>query len=83
MASEPGIQASWLAVEGNFYPEGEDQKPVDFPKQSNITPALAKYYQAVTTIILGDSHDLFRVWTFFKIQLLVFFFTKMKDVFCR
>ena len=64
MASEPGIQASWLAVEGNFYPEGEDQKPVDFPKQSNITPALAKYYQAVTTIILGDSHDLFRVWTF-------------------
>ena len=69
MASEPGIQASWLAVEGNYYPEGEDQKPADFPKQSNITPTLAKYYQALTTIILGDSQELFRVSYFVLVFL--------------
>jgi len=61
MASEPGVQATWLAVEGHFYPEGEEHKPVDYPKQSNITQTLLKYYQALTNIILGDSEELFRM----------------------
>ena len=63
MASEPGIQASWLSLEGHYYPENEEQKPVEFPKQSNLTPALVQYYSAVANVMLGDSTDYFRVST--------------------
>ena len=34
---------------------------MDYPKQSNITQTLLKYYQALTNIILGDSEELFRM----------------------
>ena len=31
VASDACIQATWLSVEGHFYPENEEAKPVDFP----------------------------------------------------
>jgi len=61
VASEPDVKAAWLSLEGHYFPEGEEQKPVDFPKKANITPALANYYTEVTKIILGDSDQLFRM----------------------
>jgi len=32
VASDACIQATWLSVEGHFYPENEEAKPVDFPQ---------------------------------------------------
>ena len=55
VATEPCIQATWLSVEGHYYPENEEAKPVDFPQQANVTPALMQYYSTIISVTLGDS----------------------------
>ena len=55
VAIDPSIQATWLTVEGHFCPENEEAKPVDFPQQANVTPALMQYYSTIISVTLGDS----------------------------
>ena len=55
VAKDPSIQATWLSVEGHYYPENEEAKPVDFPQQANVTPALMQYYSTIISVTLGDS----------------------------
>jgi transcription initiation factor TFIID subunit 6 len=55
VAIEPSIQATWLSVEGHYCPENEEAKPVDFPQQANVTPALMQYYSTIISVTLGDS----------------------------
>ena len=38
VATEPSVQATWLSVEGHYYPENEEAKPVDFPQQAKSIP---------------------------------------------
>ena len=58
VASDACIQATWLSVEGHFYPENEEAKPVDFPQQAHVTPALMQYYSTVISVTLGDSEEM-------------------------
>ena len=55
VATEPAVHASWMSVEGHYYPENEEPKPVDFPQQANVTPALMQYYSTIISVTLGDS----------------------------
>ena len=58
VGTEPCIKASWLCVEGHYYPENEDAKPIDFPQQANVTPALMQYYSTIISVTLGDSQSM-------------------------
>ena len=63
VGSESCIQASWLSVEGHYYPENEDSKPIDFPQQANVTPALMQYYSTIISVTLGDSETMMNTLT--------------------
>ena len=63
VGTSPCIQASWLSLEGHYYPENEEAKAIDFPQQANVTPALMQYYSTIISVTLGDSETMMNTLT--------------------
>ena len=57
-ANDPTVTASWLAIEGM---KVEEDKAMVSPQQSNLSPALLQYYNAITSVLLGTSEKSIQV----------------------